>query len=322
MQRRAFVAGMAAVMAAPFGADAQEPRTYRLGVILQGGTYSQAVNGLQEGLRELGFEERKQFILHVRDAKGDLKVVEAAARDLERQNVDLIYAVATSVAVVVKRSTKNVPIVFYAGTDPVASGLVENFRKPGGRLTGTHSQFADLGAKRLELLKEMVPNLRRIATFYSPDNPVYQHNVKLARDAARRLKVELVEWRIASVEELRSGLRALRPEEADALLVIDAVMVSQSELIIETARAKGLPTMFPEGGLVAKGGLASYGVSYHAAGRLSAKQVQRILLGAAPGDLPVEQVDRFHFAINLKTARALNLTIPPSLLLRADQVIE
>jgi putative tryptophan/tyrosine transport system substrate-binding protein len=311
MQRRTFVAGVAAVMVAPFGADAQELRTYRLGVILQGGTYSQAVNGLQEGLRELGFEERKQFILHMRDA-----------RDLERQNVDLIYAVATSVAVVVKRATKNVPIVFYAGTDPVASGLVENFRKPDGRLTGTHSQFADLGAKRLELLKEMVPNLRRIATFYSPDNPVYQHNAKLARDAARRLKVELVEWRIASVEELRSGLRALRPEEADALLVIDAVMVSQSELIIETARAKGLPTMFPEGGLVAKGGLASYGVSYHAAGRLSAKQVQRILLGAAPGDLPVEQVDRFHFAINLKTARALNLTIPPALLLRADQVIE
>ena len=168
----------------------------------------------------------------------------------------------------------------------------------------------------------MVSSLRRIATFYNPDNPIYQYNAKLARDAARRLKVELVEWRIASVEELRSRLRALRSGQADAPLVIDATMVSQSELIIETARAKGLPTMFPEHGLVAKGGLASYGVSYHAAGRLSAKQVQRILLGAAPGDLPVEQVDRFHFAINLKTARALGLTVPPSLLLRADQVIE
>jgi putative ABC transport system substrate-binding protein len=157
--RRSVLTGLSivALVGAPLVVKAQQARVYRVGVILQGGPFSQAVDGLREGLRELGFEEGKQFVLHVRDAKGDLKLVEAAARDLERENVDLIYAVATSVAVVVKRATRNVPIVFYAGTDPVASGLVENFRKPGGRLTGAHGRFADLGAKRLELLKEMVP---------------------------------------------------------------------------------------------------------------------------------------------------------------------
>jgi putative ABC transport system substrate-binding protein len=168
----------------------------------------------------------------------------------------------------------------------------------------------------------MVPRLRRVVTFYRPENPVYQQNARIARDAARRLQVELVEWRIASVEELRAGLRALRAGEADALLVIDAVMTSQSEVIIETGGSKRLPTMFQDRGIVAKGALASYGVDYYAAGRLSAKQVQRILLGADPGDLPVEQVDSFHFGINLKTAKALGLTIPQSVLIRADEVIE
>jgi putative ABC transport system substrate-binding protein len=213
--------------------------------------------------------------------------------------------------------------VFYVGTDPVVVGLVESFRKPGGRLTGVHGQFADLTAKRLELLKEMIPGLRRVVTFYSPDNPAARRSVTIARDAARQLKVELVERPVASVEELRAGLRALRPGEADAFFFVsDAMVNSQEELIIDTARAKRLPTMLPYQGSVAKGALASYGESYYALRRLSAKHVQRVLLGADPGPLPIEQLDRVHFVINLKTAKAIGLTIPSSLLRRADQVIE
>jgi putative tryptophan/tyrosine transport system substrate-binding protein len=211
--------------------------------------------------------------------------------------------------------------VFYAGSDPVAVGLVESFRKTGGRLTGIHSQFTELTAKRLELLKEMIPRLRRVVTFYRPDNPAAQQSVKIARDAAHHLKVELVERPVASVEALRAGLRALRPGDADALFqVADSMVMSQSQLVIDAARAKRLPTMFASPAV--KGALASYGVSYYALARLSAKQVQRVLLGADPGDMPVEQVDRLHFVINLKTAKALGLTIPPSVLGRADQVIE
>jgi len=328
MNRRAFLTALSgSLLAAPLAAKAQQARAYRIGVILQGGPYSEAIDGLRNGLKELGLEEGKQFVLHVRDTKGDLKSVAVAARGLEdqkeEQKVDVIYALGTSVTLAAKRATKSVPIVFYAGTDPVAVGLIESLRKPGGRLTGIHGQFANLTAKRLELLKEMIPRLRRVVTFYSPDNPAAQQSMKIARDAARQLKVEFIERPVASVGELRASLRALRPGEADAFFFVsDAMVSSQEDLIIDTARAKRLPTMLAFEGSVAKGALASYGESYYALGRLSAKHVQRVLLGADPGDLPVEQLGRLRFVINLKTAKALGLTIPPSLLQRADQVIE
>jgi putative ABC transport system substrate-binding protein len=325
IRRRAFVAGMAAVMAGPLGARAQQPaRVYRVGVVMGGGPYLHAIDGLRDGLKDLGLEERRDFVLHVRDTRGDLKAVEAAAKSLEAEKVDVLYALATSVTLAAKRATSNVPIVFYAGSDPVAFGLVESFRRPGGRLTGIHGQFvADLAPKRLQLLKEMLPHLRRVVTFYNPNNPAAQASVKLARAAARDLNVDLAERPVTSVEALQVALRALRPEEAEAFFyVADAMMQSQVRLIIDEARARKLPTMLADAASVSQGALAGYGVSYYAVGRASAKHVQRVLLGAAPSDLPVEQLNRVHFAINLKTARALNLTIPPSLLLRADQVIE
>jgi putative tryptophan/tyrosine transport system substrate-binding protein len=312
-----------ALLALPATVEAQQARVYRVGVVLLGGPHSSTVDGQRDGLKEFELEEGKQLVLHVRDGKGDLRSVEAAARSLEEEKVDLIVAMTTSVALAVKRATKRVPIVFYAATDPVSTGLVENFGKPGGRITGIHSQSAGLTGKRLELLKEMVPMLRRVVTFYRPDNPAAQQSLKNARDAARQLELELVERPVASIEELRVALRALRPGEADAfLLVADAMVTSQAELIIDSARANKLPTMFQERGSVAKGALAAYGESLYTAGRLSAKHVQRVLLGDNPGDLPVEQVDRLYFAINLKTAKVLGLTIPQSLLTRADEVIQ
>jgi putative ABC transport system substrate-binding protein len=324
MDRRVFLGTLAGgLLAAPLAAEAQQIRIYRVGVILQGGPYLGAADGLRKGLAELELEEGKQVVLHVRDCKGDLKVVEQAARDLEREKVDLIYSIGTSVTLVVKRATKTVPIVFNAGSDPVAFGLVESFRKPGGRLTGIYSRFTDLTAKRLDLLKEMLPRIRRVVTFYNPGNPVAQRGVKAAREAARQLKLELVERRVASVEELREALRGLRAGEADAYFAMpDGMVISQTALVVDATRMIKLPAMFAEPESVAKGGLASYAVSYYALGRLAAKDVQRILLGANPGDLPVEQFDKLQLVINLKTAKALGLTIPPSLLQRADQVIE
>jgi putative ABC transport system substrate-binding protein len=323
VERRAFVAGSLGLLAAPLAAEAQRARVDRVGVILQGGPYFPAIDGLRDGLRELGLEHGKRAELHVRDTKGDLKAVEAAARSLEGEGVDLIDAWATSVSLAVTRATQKVPIVFYAGSDPVAVGLVRNFRKPGGRVTGVHGRVTDLTAKRLELLKEMISRLRRIVAFYNPENPSAQQAVMLARDAARQLKVELVEHRVAFVEELRAALHGLRPGEADAFFhVSDAMVTSQAALVIETAMAKRLATMFQDRASVAQGPLASYGVSYYAVGRLAAKQVQRILLGANPGDLPIEQIDRMPFVINLKTAKTLGLTIPQSVLLRADEVIQ
>jgi putative ABC transport system substrate-binding protein len=323
VKRRAFLYGALLMLAAPLAAEAQQGRVYRVGVVLQGGSYFDVIAGLQDRLKELGLEEGKQFVLLVRDAKGDLRSVETAAQTLEAEKVDLIYTITTSVTLAAKRATKRVPIVFYAGTDPVAIGLVRSVRNPGGRLTGVHGQLADLTAKRLELLKEMIPSVRRVVTFYNPDNPAAQHGVKFARAAAHQLKVKLVERPVASVEELRVALGALKSGEADAYFhTVDAMVTSQTDLVVEATTAKRLPGMFNYKDAVTKGALASYGESYYDLGRLSAKQVRQVLLGADPGTLPVEQFDRPQFIVNLQTAKALGLTIPQSILARADQVIE
>ena len=325
MDRRAFLGTLAGgLLAAPFAAETQQAgRVYRIGVVLQGGPYFADIDGLRDGLKGLGLVEGKHFVLDVRDTKGDLTLVESAARALEEQKVDLIYSITTSVTLAAKRATKSVPIVFYTGTDPVAVGLVESFRKPGGRLTGVYGRFTELTAKRLELLKDMMPRLRRVVIFYSPDNPAAQISMRIARDAAGRLQVKLVERPVDSVEALRAGLRALRPGEADAFIYAsDAMIVSQEELFLDTSRTKKLPTMLSYQGNVSKGALASYGENRFTLGRLAAQYIQRVLLGANPADLPIEQIDKLHFVVNLKTAKALGLTIPPSLLQRADEVIQ
>ena len=235
----------------------------------------------------------------------------------------MVVTFSTSTSLAVKRATKSVPIVFYAGADPVSFGLIQSIAKPGGRLTGIYGRTVELTAKRFELLKEIVPRLHRVIAFYNPDNPTAVLSLKDAREAARQLKVEIVERRITSGEELRAALRALRPGEVDAHFhVADSLMTRYADLVIEAARAKKLPTIYQDREVVVRGALAAYGLSYYASGRLLAKYVQRVLQGAPPGDLPVEQQDRLDFIINLKTAKAIGLTIPSSVLRRADEVIE
>jgi putative ABC transport system substrate-binding protein len=304
-------------------AEAQQVKPARIGVLLQGGPWYEAIDGLRQGLRELGYEEGKQFTLDVRDSKGDLKAVGETARNLEREKVRLIYAVASSVISAAKKATTEVPIVFIVGSDPVASGLVESFVKPGGRLTGVHFLVKDLTGKRLEILKEILPKLRSVLTIYNPATKVAKESAQLAREEAKRLGLKFLERHVSSVEELRSALKGLKVGEADAFFYTpDAMVGSQSQLIIDTANAKKLPTMFQEQGLVAKGGLASYGQSYYELGRLSAKYVQKILAGAHPRDLRIETVEDVELAINLKTAKQLGLTIPPQILARANKVIK
>jgi putative tryptophan/tyrosine transport system substrate-binding protein len=304
-------------------AQAQPAKVYRVGVVFEGGPFYAVVDGLKDALRELGIAEGKQLVLEFRDLKGDRNAAEEAARSLERGKVDLIYVVSTSVATMVKRATAQVPIVFAAGADPVGAGLVESYAKPGGHITGVHYLSGDLTAKRLEILKEILPQLRRVVTFYNPSNEFALQAAKSAREAAQQLRIELIERHVASVEELRRGLNALKAHEVDAYFYTnDAMVSSQSQFIIDTARAKKLPTMFHEPSLVTQGAMIGYGVSYYEVGRLSAKYVQRILAGAKPQDLPVESFSRVSLHVNLKTARELGLTIPQSVLFRADKVIE
>src|ERR1700694_5346352 len=176
------------VLATVHLAQAQQIKAYRVGVILEGGPFYAVVDGLKDGLKELGFAEGKHYVLEIHDLKGVWRAAEVAARSLEREKVDLIYAVPTSVTTAVKRATTEVPIVFAVGSDPVVAGLVETLARPGGRLTGVHyQQSADLTAKRLEILKAILPNCHRVVTFYDPSNAVAMAAAKLAREAARRL---------------------------------------------------------------------------------------------------------------------------------------
>ena len=326
MDRRRFIGSVAVgVLAAPLSgyAQAQRAKVYRVGVIHQGGPYYVGVDGLKEGLKELGFAEGRDYVLETHDLRGDLKAALEAARSLEREKVDLIYTEASSVSLAVKRATVAIPIVFAVGSDPIVDGLVESYAKPGGRLTGVHVHSDDLVAKRLEILKAMLPNLRRVVTFYDPSNPLAIAGAKLAEEAARRLNVELVEHRIASVEELRRGVEALKAKEADAFFYInDAMVTSQAQFIVDIARARRLPTMFFEYDLVKQGALAAYGTSYYEAGRLSARYVQRVLTGSDPKNMPVELLSTVKLVLNLKTAREIGLTIPQAVLLRADEVIQ
>jgi len=304
-------------------AEAQQPKVYRIGIITAGGAWYETIDGLRVGLRQLGLQEGKQFVLEIRDTKGDLKAVDEAARNLERDKVDLLYAVTTSVTIGARRATADIPIVFLAGLDPVVSGLVDSFAKPGGRLTGVHFLVTDLTAKRLEILKEILPKLRRVVTFYDPNNRMSNEAARLGREEAKRLGLNFVERHVTSVEELRQALQALKGGEGDAYFFISSLIVtSHAQLIIDTARAKKLATMSQEQSLVVKGALASYGVSYHEAGRLSARYVQRILAGTSPKDLAVETVRKLELVVNLRTAREIGLTIPPNVLARADKVIK
>jgi ABC-type uncharacterized transport system substrate-binding protein len=325
IKRRTFlVLTVGGFLAAPLPARAQlAGKTYRVGVVHLGGPYHAMIDGLRGGLKELGFEEGKHYVLHIRDVKGDPKALEPTAKALEQEKVDLIYSLSTSITLAVKRATASVPIVFYAGTDPVVVGLVKSYAKPGGRLTGVHSLTTELDAKRLQILKEMVPKLRRVAAFYDPGNRAAQESAKSVREAAGQLRIEFVERHVRSVEELRAGLQALKPGEVDALAhVADAMVTSQNRIVLDAVRVKRLPAISFERSFVTDGGLVSYGVSFHAVGQQSAKYVHRVLLGTSPADLPVERADRFELVLNLKTAKAIGLTVPQSLLGRADEVIQ
>jgi putative ABC transport system substrate-binding protein len=304
-------------------AAAQQTKAYRVGVVHPGGPYQAVVEGLRIRLRELGYEEGKHTFLEIRDTKSDLKLVEEAARIFERDRVNLIYAITTSVTTVVRNVDSQIPVVFSVGTDPVKSGLVQSFGKPGGRLTGVQYSTTDLTAKRLEILKEILPKLTRVVTVYNPSNRVAVEAAALAREAARLFGVQVVEQHASSADELRQRLGAIKAKEVDAYFYTsDAMVTSQAGIVIDMAMSKRLPTMFSEQGLVVMGGLASYGQNFHEVGRLSAKYVQKVMTDVRPADLRVETVDKFELVINLKTAKQIGVTIPPNVLARADKVIK
>ena len=323
-QHSILCAVLSALLFAPCDlAAAQKSKAYRIGVIHQGGPYRAVVDGFRSGLRELGLEDGKKISLQISETKSDPKIIEEAAKAFERDKVNLIYAITTSAVVPVKNVASKTPIVFAVGTDPVLSGLVQSFAKPGGRLTGVQYSTTDLTAKRLEILKEILPRLNRVLILYNPNNRSSREAAELSRAAAKQLHLQLIDRQAASVDELRQQLETIKPKQADAYFYIsDAMVNSHADLVIEMAQLKNLPTMFSEQSAVAMGALASYGQNFREVGRLSAGYVQKIIAGAQPRDLRIETVDKLELVINLATAKQIGLTIPPNVLARADRVIK
>src|SRR5215210_6823593 len=244
MRRREFITGICGAAAWPLAAQAQTG-IKRVGVIYQSGAYETTIDGLREGLRAAGLEEGRHVALLLRNVRGDVAAAEAAARALERdEKVDVIVAINTTTARAAKRATVEVPIVFAGGTDPVAAGLVESIAKPGGRLTGFYFLTVDLTAKRLEILREIMPKLRRIVTFYDPRTSGAVTSLAAAHEAAGKLDIEVVAQQVTSPEELRDRLRTLTAAEAEAyFFVTDFLVIVHSPLVIEAANALRLPTM-------------------------------------------------------------------------------
>ena len=321
MNRRGFarlLAGLASVVVGSGQAQTQKPR---VGVIHEGGPYNAMLDGFKSGLRELGLEPGRDLLLEISDVHGERTAAARAAHELEQAKVNLLFSMGSSVSIAAKNATAAIPIVFATGGDAVKLGFATSPARPEGRMSGVQYLALDLTAKRLDILRQIVTGLKKVVTLYDPTNPA--RGIELTRDAARRLRVALVELPVTSVAQLQDRFRTLRPEDADAFFYTsDAMVVSQGRFVIDTAREKKLPTMFGELSLVEQGALASYGVDFFSVGRLCAKYVQRVLAGIRPAELPIESISRYGLEVNLRTARELGITIPQSILLQADKVVE
>ena len=309
-----------------FGAQlaaGQTGKLHKVGIIHPGGSQDETVDGLRQGLKEVGLLEGKQVILNVRDVKGDASAAEKEARDLENDNFAVLVALTTPVITKAVAATTKIPIVFCIGSDPVSGKLVDSFARPGGRMTGVHYLVRDLTGKRLEILKEILPKIGRVLTYYDPTNRVAAEGASLAREEAKRLGIKMIERHVRSVDDVKAEVQKLKAGDADAFLFTPDPMVgSQATLIIEAAHARKLPTMFQEQSLVSKGGLAAYGQNYPDIGKVAARFVQQILNGAQPRELKIETIDSVELAINLQTAKQLGVAIPPQVLARAKRVIK
>jgi len=319
MERREFIVTLA-LLAAPRAAEAQPSTTIpRIGLLADATSWEP----LRLGLRDLGYVEGKSIALEERSSQGRNERFSQLASDLVRLNVNVIVTWGTPATLAAKQATRTIPIVMASAGDPVRSGLVSSLAHPGGNVTGLTVLGPGLAAKRLELLKEAVPNMSRVAFLWNPANPDQGASFNEVQAGARALGVTLHSVEARSREELEQAFAAMKHSRPSALLMTaDAVHHHYIGRIVAFAAEIRLPVMYQLTEAVDRGGLMSYGASLPDLGRRAASYVDKILNGAKPADLPVEQPTKFELVINLKTAKALGLTIPPSLLLRADELIQ
>ena len=330
MRRRAFILALAGAAAAPtilwpFAALAQQTKVARIGYLglVSASWHAPRVNAFRAGLRDLGYVEGKDIVIEFRWAEGRYDRLPGLAEELVRLNVDVIVTHAAPGAFAAKQATSTIPIVITAIADLPAFGLVESLARPGGNLTGLSFFNAELTAKRLELLKELAPSLTRAAVLLNADNPAgSQLILRELEPTAKALKVELLPFEAREPGDFEGVFAAMISQQIGAaVLHEDPVLNANSKAIVDIVARHRLPTCgFPE--FVAAGGLMAYGISFPEMDRRAAVFVDKILKGAKPANLPVERSTKFTTIVNLRTARAMGIDMPTSILLRADEVIE
>ncbi len=306
-------------------AQAQQAAPLRhIGVLLVGFLpQSHDAQALLQGLRDAGYTEGRDVELDWRSAEGDYSRVQSLIADLVQRKVDILVVESTIAAQAAKHATSNIPIVMAIVADPVGSGLVTNLAHPGSNLTGLSLMGVDLSAKRLQLLKEAFPKLTRVAVLWNPATPFHAKAVHDVKGAARELSIDLVLVAAKGPGDFATALSTAKQARAQALYVVeDPVFTLHRKRLLDMTSKSRLPTIYSWRRFPDEGGFLSYGADLSDMFRLSAQYVDRIFKGAKPGDLPIEQPTKFELVVNLKTARAIGVTIPESILARADEVIQ
>jgi putative tryptophan/tyrosine transport system substrate-binding protein len=326
MRRRDFAAALGVATVCPLAARAQQrdriSRAARVGMLNYAAEQDRRIDEFRAGLRELGYVEDRNLVLTYRWADGQADRLPALAAELVANGVDVIIAVGPAVWAA-KRATSTIPIVIAFSGDPVGNGVVSNLARPGGNITGFSYMSTDLAAKRLELISRAFPRRNRIGILYNPDEPATALEMRETQSAARATGVTLHPLAARHPDELEQVFAAAARAGNGALIVFThGFAVLNGRRIIEQAAWQRLPTMYGWRDFVTEGGLLSYGPNLSVMVRKAARYVDRIIRGEKPGDLPVEQPDRLEFVVNLKTAKALGLTLPEAVLLRADELIE
>ena len=321
-------AGLAAIAilagAATAGAAEKAAPKLRVGVLIaqSGPSETQTIRGLRDGLKELGYKERDNIVIEVKDLKGERAALQPAAAELVKKKADLIFTIGTRATQAAMAATREIPIVFRHSADPIAIGLVKNLKQPGGNVTGVAAFSPEMTGKRLEILKEILPNLKRVHILYDSNNPFSKTSFAAAKKEATRLSLDVVEHTVKTVDELKSVVGALQQRDGDAIFqVSDDLVESQADAIFEAARRLGLPTMFDGADWAPKGSMASYGANYHRMGRQAAAMIDKIFKGASPKTLPVERAEKYDLLINLRMANAIGQAIPPAALKKAYKVV-
>jgi putative ABC transport system substrate-binding protein len=326
MRRREVITGIAAAVAWPLVVRAQHTaKLPSLGFLTAGtpGVGSPGLPALLEGLRQLDWIEGKTIVVEYRYAENRNERLPELAAELVRLNVDVIVVAGTLAPFAAKRATTTIPIVMTSAGDPLDSGLVASLARPGGNVTGLSLMMSEVSGKRLELLKELVPRLSRVAVLWNSTNPYPTIVFKETQDAARTLGIELQSLEVKGPADFATVFGLAGQKRPDAFLTIDdPLTLSQRDQILDFAAANRLPAIYGIEEFAAAGGLMTYGASIPDLYRRAATYVDKILRGAKPGELPVEQPTKFDLVINLKTAKALGLTVPQTLLVATDKVIE